>query len=129
MRDLRSLLLLAFSLAHQISEECLDLEHRLAHRRFYAEQLADAGVSILAHIACADASYPPFDAQSHVELARSLAGARERLDECRTILKRLVEHGNLPETTVEELRQRIEELMAVVRGLELEVRAARRLAG
>lgn len=58
MRDVRSLLLLAFGLAHEVSETCLDIEHEIGQHRYYGGQVADTGVTVLAHIDCADASYP-----------------------------------------------------------------------
>ena len=128
MRDVRSLLLLAFGLAHDVSETCLDIEHEIGQHRYYGAQVADTGVTVLAHIACADASYPPYDAQTRLDLARSLSGARARLDELRGLLKTLSDRHILPASRLAPIRDQVEQLMALVRAIEAEVRNSARLA-
>ena len=61
MKDIRGLAHLAFSLTHEVSEGALDLESSAPMRRhrFLGHQVADAGVSALAHVACASAVCPP----------------------------------------------------------------------
>ena len=123
MKDLRSLATLAFQAAHRVSEGALEVERspELRRVRFYGAQIADAGVSALAHVACAVAAMPPWDLQSRVEARNGLRGARECLDKLRQLLKSCEQQGYLDEAQLTPLYDAIEEAMALVRAASLEV--------
>lgn len=123
VKDLRSLSTLAFHAAHRVSEGALELERSpgLRRVRFYGAQVADAGVSALAHVACASAVMPPWDLQSRVEARNALRGARDCLDKLRGLLKSCEKQGYLESAALEPLYEAIEETMALVRALFLEV--------
>ncbi len=124
--DLRSLVQLAHTLAHELPESALDLERGLGRHRFYGAQVADAGVNVLAHIACAASYIPPADVSSRLELRRSLLGARDALDHLRTLLKSLDHHPQpgLPLSLVARMLTLCEQLMALVRALFAEANKA-----
>jgi hypothetical protein len=117
IRDLRSLFVLAHSLAHDISEDALELEKRLAHLRFYAAQVGDAGISTLAHVASASALVPPVDLHARVELRTALYGALEALDRLSLLVRRLHERDQVDPAVIDRLRRHSEELTAVIRAL------------
>lgn len=119
-RDLRGLTLLAHSLAHEISEYTLDLERQLGRQRYYGSQIADAGITVLAHVACAASLIPPYDLQSRFELRASLRGAIQTLDHLRDLLRHTARTGDIAPDLHDRIGARIEELMAVVRALSLE---------
>jgi hypothetical protein len=119
-RDLRGLILLAHSIAHEISEDALELERRLGRQRYYASQVADAGITVLAHVACAGSLIPPYDLQSRIELRASLHGAIQSLDELRSLLKHSPRLAEIAPDVHERMANRVEELIAVIRALSLE---------
>lgn len=129
-RDLRSLATLTFQAVHRVSEGSLDLERTPGLRRvqFYGAQIADAGVSTLAHVACATASMPPWDLQSRIEARNGLNGARKSLDDLRGLVKSCEAQGYVSADRVAQLRADIEEAMALVRALSLELRSERTIA-
>lgn len=127
VRDLRGLALLAHTLAHELSEDALDLERILARQRYYGSQVADAGVTTLARIACAVSLIPPYDLHSRVDLRAALHGAIESLDRLRDLLKHTEKLTSAAVTVCERMKTRSEELMAVVRALLVECEREYRL--
>lgn len=129
-RDLRSLATLTFQAAHRVSEGSLDLERTPELRRvqFYGAQIADAGISTLAHVACATAAMPPWDLQSRIEARNGLNGARKCLDDLRGLVKSCESQGYVSDERVAQLRADIEEAMALVLALSLEMRARSAIA-
>lgn len=125
VKDLRTLSTLAFHAAHRVSEGALELERNpeLRRVRFYGAQIADAGVSTLAHVACATASMPPWDLSSRIEARNGLKGARECLDKLRGLLKGCESKEYLDSGSLAPLYDAIEEAMALVRALALELHA------
>lgn len=124
MKDFHSLSTLAFHATHRVSEGALELERKpeLGRVRFYGAQIADAGVSALAHVACATASMPPWDLGSRIEARNGLHGARDCLDKLRGLLKACESNGYLgDDASVAALQDAVEEAMALVRALALEL--------
>ncbi len=123
VKDLRSLTTLAFQAAHRVSEGALEVERSpgLQRVRFYGAQIADSGVSALAHVACASAAMPPWDLASRVEARNALRGARDCLDKLRNLLKSCEKQGHLEPAETAPILEAIEETMALVRALLLEL--------
>ncbi|MCL6644583.1 MAG: hypothetical protein K6U88_06295 [Dehalococcoidia bacterium] len=57
-----------------------------------------------------------------------MSGARARLDELRGLLKTLSDRHILPASRLAPIRDQVEQLMALVRAIEAEVRNSARLA-
>lgn len=123
MRDIRGLAHLAFSLAHEVSEGALDLESSppMRRHRFLGQQVADAGVSALAHVACASAACPPGGYTERIEATSALRHAVKCMDELRTLLKKAERNSYADAATVETLAAKLEEALAVTRALAAEL--------
>ncbi len=131
MRDIRGLAHLAFSLTHEVSEAALDLESSppMRRHRFLGQQVADAGVSALAHVACASAACPPGGYLERLEATSALRNAVTCLDELRTLLKKAERSGYVDEGNVETLAAKLEEALAVTRALAAELHGGSRQRG
>lgn len=123
-----ALIEIAFGLAHEISELCLDLECRpeMALHRFYGSQVADAGVCALAHIACASESWPP-TIGAYNATAESVSGAQANLRALDRLLSLLRVHRRVPAEVTGALSCKVEEAAAVLTALEVELCGGRRM--
>ena len=124
VRSIAGLMHLAFRLAHEVSEAALDLEKGgLRGPRFYASIVADTGVSALAHVAAASATYSD-DYRGRLEAAASLRSARECLVKLKDVVSRAAAQHYLDESIAKPLTARVEETIAVLMALGIEVRGA-----
>lgn|GEM_PF-3712426 len=130
MRDVSGLLLLAFRLAHEISDACLDLEQdsSLSRNPARANQIADGGVSALAYLAGASADFHDPSLRARLAVRSSVRGSREELAKLKERLKSATAAGYLDPVASEDLVRRIDELTVILMALGVELRGTRAAA-
>lgn len=123
-QHVETLLNVAFGLAHELSELCLNLESSPAMRphRFYGAQVADAGVSTLAHVACASATYT-HAYRDRIEAARSIKGARETARSLDRLITLLHGHQHLGRHQTQPLVDKLSQVTAILVALDAALRA------
>lgn len=124
MRDIAGLLLIAFRQAHELSEAVLD-QTALQQQRRLSDQLSDAAVSALAHVAAASANYGG-DYFERLEAASSVGGARGSLVELKQLLTSAHGRGALSDAAHGELVTRCSDLTALLMAIAVEMRVSGR---
>jgi hypothetical protein len=115
--DLRSLLLLAHSLAHDLSEDALEVERRLGPRRHDGLEIAEAGISTLAHLACAASALPAHDLPTRRRLRDALLRARDSLESFRSMVRPLDGDPLVSPNLTRRIIRSADELIALLRAL------------
>jgi hypothetical protein len=115
--DLRSLLLLAHSLAHDLSEDALEVERRLGPRRHDGLAIAEAGISTLAHLACAASALPAYDLPARRRLRTAVLRARDSLEGLRSLVRPLDGDPQVGPNLTARLIRHADELIALVPAL------------
>ena len=124
-RHIRALLTLAFGLAHDIAELCLNLEAspELQAHRFYGAQIADSAVSALAHVACANASYTP-QLHDRIDASHSVGGAKDTLRTLDRLISLLLGHRYSGPEHTRAITDKQVQAMAILTALEVELLGA-----
>ncbi|MEO8540237.1 MAG: hypothetical protein ABI577_10895 [bacterium] len=122
MDEVTALMGVAFNLAHDISELSLNIEQypELHGHSSYGTQIADAGVSALAHIACASATFAP-DIHSRIEAGHSVSGARDSLHTLEHLVHTLIGNHYLAPERAQRLFDKIEQTRAILTALDAEL--------
>jgi hypothetical protein len=92
-------------------------------RRLFAEQLADAGITALAHLACASAAIPPSGSRAAAEAVQSVAGALKSLQQLDELLWRAQSFPGAAEQHVKPVRAMCGETIPLLQVLGVELRA------
>jgi hypothetical protein len=115
--DLRSLVLLAHSLAHDLAEDALEVERCLGPQRRDALAIADAGISTLAHLACAASALPADDLPARQRLRDALLRARDSLESFRSLVRPLDGDPLVGPNLTRRITRRADEIVALLRPL------------
>jgi hypothetical protein len=115
--DLRSLALLAQSLAHDLAEDALEVERVLGPQRRDGLAIAEAGISTLAHIACAASALPAHDLPTRRRLRDALLRARESLEGFRSLVRTLESDPLVGPNLTRRIIRRADKLVALLRPL------------
>ncbi|MBI2767654.1 MAG: hypothetical protein HYX53_17285 [Chloroflexi bacterium] len=128
-RDIGTLGLVAFRLAHELSEAALALESApgLAQRRWFSTQMSDAAITVLTQVAAAqhelgEGSIGRLRASSLVRSARST------LNSLSVLMKQAESRGYVTASLLEAPLIKVDELAALLLALSMEMRATSRTA-
>lgn len=118
MRDIAGLLTIAFSQAYELSESVMKLD--FGSRKNLSDQLADAAVSALAHVAAATASHHG-DYLARIAAASSVSGGRGSLSELDRLLNLAHTRGVLSAAERDQLVSRCSDLLALLMAVAVEM--------
>lgn len=123
MPDAKGLTTGVWQLAHELSEQVLELTAKsaLRCRGFFADQMSDAAVSALASIAATGGAIP-VSGISTIEYIGELRAARNSLTVLAKQLGRAVDRGYVAESDAAGIAEKVDELQGLVLMLTLAIR-------
>ncbi len=115
MNSIPAILQLTLTSAHTLSAAVLRVEQRpgIATRPFFRNQVGNAGASVLTQVAAAQ-QLSAHDYFSKLEALVLLRGARQSLDELRSLLKAVANRRYIDEREATMLEENCDETMALL---------------